>query len=531
MIGAPEPPSHATVAGWQVHYPFDGDLNELLPSYTSFSPPPTPLQMHEQPDSSGGLTTFSCSVAGLQQVWALVRHTVNAAALDLNTDSNTRQRDLCALDAWLATRYQAGVAPATSCHLRRRVTQSLFDANGYVNYWTEFLVAHVGALLEYTSEYDATESMNGEYDSFNLARKLWNQQPVRMGEHLELGMANYSLSTYFHESDSMVHDTPKPLVDWPRSSGIDTDGHAASLCKELCVQMNSYAVLTQEWMAGITDRVGVINGCDKSISKAYAARSSAIRAAAHATFATSGSNCSMDGPTPTPPPAPLPPPSATATCVKEWEADSAHHHHGSDGIATLNCGPNQTITSVAFADFGTPSGSCAAGFEVNSSCHDARARAVVESACLHKRWCRLEASREVFGDTCNGVTKYLAATVRCASSSSSSSHRDTDLTCYTDTPAHPAATDPELPSGSTPYTSLTATALAALARLPGRAAGVLELVPFLMARNSRRGAAHGHEGSGWMMGFMMEGLLSAAVSSIDRSRINLYRANRRMPAA
>jgi hypothetical protein len=34
-----------------------------------------------------------------------------------------------------------------------------------------------------------------------------------------------------------------------------------------------------------------------------------------------------------------------------------------------------------------------------------------------------------------------------------------------------------------------------------------------------------------MMGFMMEGLLSAAVSSIDRSRINLYRANRRMPAA
>ena len=75
------------------------------------------------------------------------------------------------------------------------------------------------------------------------------------------------------------------------------------------------------------------------------------------------------------------------------------------------------------------------------------------------------------------------------------------LMCYSDEPV-----DAEAP----PYTSITATALAAMARLPGSAASVLELVPFLNERNSRRGAAHGHEGSGWIMGFMMEGIYAAA---------------------
>ena len=77
---------------------------------------------------------FNSSSADLGSVWALVRHTINAAAIDLNTDSNTRQRDLCTLDAWLATRYQGGVAPGTAYHLRKRVVQNMFEPNGFVNW-------------------------------------------------------------------------------------------------------------------------------------------------------------------------------------------------------------------------------------------------------------------------------------------------------------------------------------------------------------------------------------------------------------
>ena len=125
--GAPEPPTHARVCGWQVHYPFDAELNE---HGLVIQPPLNAEDAREIP----GLTMFNSSSAGLDSVWALVRHTINAAAIDLNTDSNTRQRDLCTLDAWLATRYQGGVAPGTAYHLRKRVVQNMFEPNGFVNW-------------------------------------------------------------------------------------------------------------------------------------------------------------------------------------------------------------------------------------------------------------------------------------------------------------------------------------------------------------------------------------------------------------
>jgi hypothetical protein len=55
---------------------------------------------------------------------------------------------------------------------------------------------------------------------------MWNQAPVSMdalglGKNPSLGVENYSLLAYFNESDGLVHETPRPLIDWPRSSGLD----------------------------------------------------------------------------------------------------------------------------------------------------------------------------------------------------------------------------------------------------------------------------------------------------------------------
>ena len=124
VTGAPEPPSHSSIFGWQVHYPFDGQLNEdgvmavhpLLGSSSSSSDGnhadhTEGATAGDNDVNVGGLTQFNASDTLLLQVWDLVQHTVDAGAIDLNTDSNTRQRDLCTLDAWVATRYQAGVAP------------------------------------------------------------------------------------------------------------------------------------------------------------------------------------------------------------------------------------------------------------------------------------------------------------------------------------------------------------------------------------------------------------------------------------
>ena len=54
-------------------------------------------------------------------MWRLCRYTVLVGALDSNTDSNTRQRDLCNLDAMLASRYQGAVAALAAEHPRRQV--------------------------------------------------------------------------------------------------------------------------------------------------------------------------------------------------------------------------------------------------------------------------------------------------------------------------------------------------------------------------------------------------------------------------
>ena len=143
----------------------------------------------------------------------------------------------------------------------------------------------------------------------------------------------------------------------------------------------------------------------------YANRSAAIRAASHSTFATSGSNCTLSSggkpPSNPSPPPPSGPPTAVETCVKRWEKDTKLHHHGSNGVATLNCGPGKVISAVTFADYGTCSGDCQQrNFSADASCSSsAKSTAIVESLCLHKQWCRMQASDHEFDDSCRGVTK------------------------------------------------------------------------------------------------------------------------------
>eukprot|EP01052_Picozoa_sp_SAG31_P006243 SAG31_NODE_285_length_18479_cov_9.871980_8_plen_97_part_00 len=47
------------------------------------------------------MARFHSSDASLNTVWELVRYTLVAVSLDVNTDSNTRQRDLCHTDAYI----------------------------------------------------------------------------------------------------------------------------------------------------------------------------------------------------------------------------------------------------------------------------------------------------------------------------------------------------------------------------------------------------------------------------------------------
>ena len=77
----------------------------------------------------------------------------------------------------------------------------------------------------------------------------------------------------------------------------------------------------------------------------------------------------------------------------------------------LTAPPGQVITSIDFASYGTPTGTC--GSFVLSACDAASSRSVVEAACLGKTSCSMAADNTTFGDPCPGTQKRLYVQASC----------------------------------------------------------------------------------------------------------------------
>ena len=78
----------------------------------------------------------------------------------------------------------------------------------------------------------------------------------------------------------------------------------------------------------------------------------------------------------------------------------------SDAVLTCDGG---VFTDVAFASYGTPSGSCAKGFTEDPTCNAATSVSVVKAACVGKSSCTITASNDKFGgDPCVNVPKQLS---------------------------------------------------------------------------------------------------------------------------
>lgn len=86
---------------------------------------------------------------------------------------------------------------------------------------------------------------------------------------------------------------------------------------------------------------------------------------------------------------------------------------------TLSCpgDTSNTIVAVAFASFGTPTGSCGGGggFAVNASCNAANTSAIIAGLCVGQHSCTVPSSDQVYGDPCYDVVKHLDVQVVCAS--------------------------------------------------------------------------------------------------------------------
>ena len=81
--------------------------------------------------------------------------------------------------------------------------------------------------------------------------------------------------------------------------------------------------------------------------------------------------------------------------------------------ATIACPSGGLIQAVTFASFGTPTGSCAAGF-AKGTCDAANSTAIVTAACVGKSTCVIDVSTDLFGDPCFDVVKHFDAAVTCS---------------------------------------------------------------------------------------------------------------------
>lgn len=85
---------------------------------------------------------------------------------------------------------------------------------------------------------------------------------------------------------------------------------------------------------------------------------------------------------------------------------------------TLTCPAGMVVREVVYASYGTPTGSCSAGF-TNGSCHASSSSTRVSNICTGNASCTIAAENNTnqgggtFGDPCNGTFKRLYVTLRC----------------------------------------------------------------------------------------------------------------------
>ncbi len=101
----------------------------------------------------------------------------------------------------------------------------------------------------------------------------------------------------------------------------------------------------------------------------------------------------------------------TAGVISSFRTQARCATANEGGAATLSCPAGKVITSVSFASYGTPAGSC--GSFSTGSCHAASSASVVNNACLNKASCTVNATNPVFGDPCSGTQKRLNVQYAC----------------------------------------------------------------------------------------------------------------------
>ncbi|KAG7969843.1 hypothetical protein I3843_07G053100 [Carya illinoinensis] len=100
--------------------------------------------------------------------------------------------------------------------------------------------------------------------------------------------------------------------------------------------------------------------------------------------------------------------------IKNWHIESSGKSEEFQRPKVhLQCSQGQTISSIKFASFGTPLGTC--GSYQQGTCHATTSNAILEKKCIGKQRCTVTISNSNFGqDPCPNVLKRLSVEAVCA---------------------------------------------------------------------------------------------------------------------
>jgi alpha-L-rhamnosidase len=226
IVGSPVPLTAANVRAWVVQYPFQGTGVNPFETPCAVSTPNLPPPTNPRPLTYG---TFTSSSPGLDAVFNLTAYTAIATSLDINVDSQTRQRDLCHIDALITAQEQYAIFPSGDYALQRRTFRDAFanDSAAWAQ-WTEFKQS--SAIMPWL---DAMET-----GDLSVATDMWASSDTAInsdahpGDYVSLQfMAGVR---YFNLSGSGLLHYPAdcggswhcdPLVDWPTGT---RDGYVIS---------------------------------------------------------------------------------------------------------------------------------------------------------------------------------------------------------------------------------------------------------------------------------------------------------------
>jgi alpha-L-rhamnosidase len=231
--------------------------------------------------AAGSFATFSSSSAALDAVFAFTAFTAVQSGLDVNVDSQTRQRDMCNVDAAITAAEQYAVLRAGDYSLQRRTTRYAFtNATGAFSTNFEFK-----ASTTLMMSLDVLET-----GDLSLAQDVWGSDdrgvnadgPSYVSAQFMAGLR------WYNESVGLLHIPPStsnaatncgggggsspllgcdPLVDWPVQT---RDGYVVS--DEDAIR-NGISAAAISGLAQVASFLG-----HDAAAERYAAAAAAIRA-------------------------------------------------------------------------------------------------------------------------------------------------------------------------------------------------------------------------------------------------------------